>query len=63
MSWLRLVSVCLTVKESQPLWPQIEGALAAHGEPLRWAITRVVTTDGVRQLTVEAVVVRPIRTV
>ncbi|HAN46709.1 MAG TPA: hypothetical protein DCQ32_09195 [Cyanobacteria bacterium UBA8156] len=59
MSWLRFVSVCLTVEEGQPLWPQIQGALAAHGEPLRWAITRATTTNGVRQLTIEAVVLHP----
>ncbi|MGQ9864976.1 MAG: hypothetical protein ACUVSQ_01630 [Pseudanabaenaceae cyanobacterium] len=57
--WLRFVSVGLTVEESQPLWPQIQGALAAYGEPLRWAITQAVTTDEGRHLTIEAVVVQP----
>ncbi|MFQ3680256.1 MAG: hypothetical protein SNJ60_07095 [Pseudanabaenaceae cyanobacterium] len=62
MGWLRFVSVSLTVQEEVPLLPQIHGALTAHGEPLRWAITQAVTTNGVRQLTIEAVIIQPVLT-
>ncbi len=57
MIWLQWVSVPLNVPAGLPLIPEIEGALAVYGEPLRWAITQAVTADGVRRLTVEAVVV------
>ena len=33
-----------------PLLPQVEAALAVHGEPLRWAITAVVPATGAAQL-------------
>lgn len=44
-----------------PLRPQVLAALAAHGEPLRWAITAVEPTgalpvEGHRRLRLEAVV-------
>jgi hypothetical protein len=43
-----------------PLRPQIETALRAHGEPLRWAITAVdPTADGPSLLQIEAVVCSP----
>jgi hypothetical protein len=41
------------LRRAGPLLPQVESALAAHGRPLRWAITAV---DGAR-LRVEAVVI------
>jgi len=48
---LRPVVLCFQ-RAPGPLLPQIQGALAAHGEPLRWAIS------GVRgdELCLEAVV-------
>ncbi len=39
---------------SPPFHDAIEQALQAHGQPLRWAITALTTTD----LTVEAVVLK-----
>ena len=36
-----------------PLRPQVEAALAAHGRPLRWAITAA----GADQVRIEAVVI------
>ena len=43
-----------------PLRPQIESALRAQGEPLRWAITEAVCrADGSRELTLEAMVHQP----
>ena len=37
-----LQPVCLRVSRAAgPLLPQIEAALALHGQPLRWAITAV----------------------
>lgn len=39
---------------SLPFYDCIEQALQAHGQPLRWAITALTTTD----LTVEAVVLK-----
>jgi len=39
------------------LRPHIEAALAAHGRPLRWAVTAVLTTaEGKTALQIEAVV-------
>ena len=38
------------------LLPQIEAALAAHGRPLRWAVTAVETHDDQTELLIEAVV-------
>jgi hypothetical protein len=50
-------------RQPGPLLPQIEAALAAHGEPLRWAITAVEPAGsepagrgGSAVLTLEAVV-------
>ncbi|QEY33130.1 hypothetical protein EVJ50_13690 [Synechococcus sp. RSCCF101] len=44
-----------------PLRPAVLSALAAHGEPLRWAITACTPdpASGGRRLTVEAVILRP----
>lgn len=39
---------------SQPFHEAIEQALQAHGQPLRWAITAITTTD----LMIEAVVLK-----
>ncbi|MFY8147911.1 MAG: hypothetical protein ACOVNL_01685 [Prochlorococcaceae cyanobacterium] len=43
------------VREPGPLLPQIHRALAAHGRPLRWAVTTVDAASG--SLTLEAVVI------
>jgi hypothetical protein len=43
------------VRQPGPLLAQIEAALAAHGEPLRWAIT-AVEPGAATVLTLEAVV-------
>jgi len=55
---VRLVPLLLQL-ERRPgaLRPQILEALAAHGRPLRWAITAVDSgSDGATQLQIEAVV-------
>ena len=58
-----LQPVCLRVSRAAgPLLPQIEAALALHGQPLRWAITAVEPPDDPSAglagslLTIEAVV-------
>jgi len=44
-------------RQSGALRPQVEAALAAHGRPLRWAITAVQQhTQGPALLQIEAVV-------
>ncbi len=58
-SALRLESVALTLRrEPGPLLPQIRTALAAEGEPLRWAITAAEITAQGPQLRIEAMVIR-----
>jgi hypothetical protein len=45
--------------EPGPLTPQIQRALRAHGQPLRWAITAVESrADGPARLQIEAVILR-----
>ncbi|MFM7675559.1 MAG: hypothetical protein ACKO5F_08215 [Synechococcus sp.] len=44
-------------REPGPLLPQIDRALAAHGCPLRWAVTAV--DPATQTLTLEAVVISP----
>ena len=52
----RLQPVSLRLRRDPgPLLPQIERALAAHGEPLRWAITGVEPAPQAQE-TPEAVV-------
>ncbi len=61
MSAIGLRPVLLQLERAPgPLRPQIETALRAHGEPLRWAITAVdPTADGPSLLQIEAVVCSP----
>lgn len=54
MSSLALSPVLLQLqRQPGPLLPQIQAALAAHGQPLRWAITAVPEPGA---LQIEAVV-------
>lgn len=56
---LQPLELALQPREGE-LLPQVEAALAAHGRPLRWAITAVTAAaDGGRVLQIEAVVLRP----
>lgn len=58
-SAFRLEPVALTVPRAPgPLLPQIRAALAAEGEPLRWAITAVEPGANGPQLRIEAMVIR-----
>ena len=58
-SALRLEPVALTLlREPGPLIHQIRTALAAEGEPLRWAITATQITPQGPQLRIEAMVIR-----
>ena len=51
---MKLVPLQLRLaRQPGPLLPQISAALAAHGQPLRWAITAVEAGD----LLIEAVVI------
>ncbi len=45
------------LRQVGPLLDQVRQALAAHGRPLRWAITAVEPSPGGSVLVVEAVVV------
>ena len=57
-SKLRLEPVELLLRRQPgPLLPQIRQALAARGEPLRWAITGVEGDGAGAQLRIEAVVI------
>ena len=58
MSAVGLSPVVLQLeRQSGALRPQVEAALAAHGRPLRWAITAVQQhTQGPPLLQIEAVV-------
>ena len=55
---MRLLPVQLKLeRQPGPLRPQVLEALAAHGRPLRWAITALEPTpQGVTHLQIEAVV-------
>lgn len=56
---LRLEPLELTFRPAPgPLLPQIRAALAAEGEPLRWAITAVERHGETALLRVEAMVIR-----
>jgi hypothetical protein len=56
---LRLEPVELRIpRGSGALLPRIRAALAAEGEPLRWAITAVVPSASGPQLCLEAVLIR-----
>ena len=58
MSATALTPVLLQLERAPgPLRPQIEAALRAHGDPLRWAITAVLPRpDGASLLQIEAIV-------
>lgn len=56
---MRLEPVALTLARGDgPLLPRIRAALAAEGEPLRWAITAVEPSPNGPQLRIEAMVIR-----
>jgi hypothetical protein len=54
---LELLELQLQRREG-PLVPQIQAALAGHGEPLRWAITAVHQGPSGASLQIEAVMVQ-----
>lgn len=59
MAALRLEPLLLRLPQvSGPLLPQIRAALAAEGEPLRWAITAVEPGPDGPVLCIEAMVIR-----
>ncbi|MFM7547283.1 MAG: hypothetical protein ACKO7Z_02175 [Cyanobacteriota bacterium] len=59
-SALQLEPVLLSIpRDGGPLLPRIQRALAARGEPLRWAITAVESDPAGTRLWIEAVVIRP----
>ncbi|MFM7696536.1 MAG: hypothetical protein ACKOCA_00475 [Vulcanococcus sp.] len=60
MSALELQPLLLQLERGPgPLTPQVLAALAAHGRPLRWAITAAERRpQGVARLQIEAVILR-----
>ncbi len=50
----------IDLKESQPLQEEIEAQLSQHGNPLRWAITKVDKEN--EKVTVEAIVTQAEKT-
>ena len=57
---MRLVPLALHLEPGPgPLRPQVQAALAAHGRPLRWAITAARSSGGRSELQIEAVLIAP----